>query len=113
MPLAHSHPWQPMPMKEEDNNVDQEVRDTARDALIACISAYRDYITHTMPLTTQQGTSNTILKEEEGIIYFVNFARQKRRDILTDHPVFIVPLAPGYLSYCLDIVGLLFCSQLL
>ena len=24
MPLAHSHPWQPMPVKEEDNNVDPD-----------------------------------------------------------------------------------------
>jgi hypothetical protein len=26
MPLAQSHPWQPMPLREEDNVTDQEVQ---------------------------------------------------------------------------------------
>ena len=40
MPLAQAHPWQPMPVQEEDNNSgEQEVI----DKMAACLGARRSY----------------------------------------------------------------------
>ncbi len=47
MPLAHSHPWQPIPVKEEEDNADHDVEVVA---IVFNISLFPLYCVVTLSL---------------------------------------------------------------